>query len=258
MSHFACLPVAGYSSKRFIFERAKELGVRSVVIDGPDSWSRVGMAGGRWLGAEDWGLLSCWPNRARGNRSWGLSLCCQPNRAQDASFICQASFGPLSCCHSVVTAWMSGRAALACVLFFFTPAPVSPPIARSTWSPRALWRSLWVWTWAMQTPCSTAAWTRATKSRRRAQGWLAACRAASVCAVARWVWGLLLHLVAVHVPAASCMPVCLSLIAICMKTFIPPEMGGITSFCQLSRLQRGWFLLCNAHEMGDLDGVKLL
>ncbi|EFN59059.1 hypothetical protein CHLNCDRAFT_137776 [Chlorella variabilis] len=31
---------AGYSSKRFIFERAKELGVRSVVIDGPDSWSK--------------------------------------------------------------------------------------------------------------------------------------------------------------------------------------------------------------------------
>lgn len=35
-------PAAGYSSKRFIFERAKELGVRSVVIDGPDSWSKVG------------------------------------------------------------------------------------------------------------------------------------------------------------------------------------------------------------------------
>ena len=33
---------AGYSSKRFIFEKAKELGVRSVVIDGPDSWSKVG------------------------------------------------------------------------------------------------------------------------------------------------------------------------------------------------------------------------
>jgi carnosine synthase len=32
---------AGYSSKRFIFEKAKELGVRSVVIDGPDSWSKV-------------------------------------------------------------------------------------------------------------------------------------------------------------------------------------------------------------------------
>jgi hypothetical protein len=27
---------AGYSGKRFIFERAKELGVRSVVLDGPD------------------------------------------------------------------------------------------------------------------------------------------------------------------------------------------------------------------------------
>ena len=31
---------AGYSGKRFIFEKAKELGVRSVLIDGPDSWSR--------------------------------------------------------------------------------------------------------------------------------------------------------------------------------------------------------------------------
>ena len=32
---------AGYSGKRFIFERAKELGVRSVIIDGPDSWSKT-------------------------------------------------------------------------------------------------------------------------------------------------------------------------------------------------------------------------
>lgn len=32
---------AGYSGKRFIFEKAKELGVRSVIIDGPDSWSKV-------------------------------------------------------------------------------------------------------------------------------------------------------------------------------------------------------------------------
>jgi len=32
---------AGYSGKRFIFERAKELGVRSVVVDGADSWSRA-------------------------------------------------------------------------------------------------------------------------------------------------------------------------------------------------------------------------
>ena len=31
---------AGYSGKRFVFERAKELGVRSIVIDGPDSWSK--------------------------------------------------------------------------------------------------------------------------------------------------------------------------------------------------------------------------
>jgi hypothetical protein len=31
---------AGYSGKRFIFEKAKELGVRTVIIDGPDSWSQ--------------------------------------------------------------------------------------------------------------------------------------------------------------------------------------------------------------------------
>lgn len=31
---------AGYSGKRFIFEKAKELGVRSFVIDGPESWSQ--------------------------------------------------------------------------------------------------------------------------------------------------------------------------------------------------------------------------
>jgi hypothetical protein len=31
---------AGYSGKRFIFEQCKKLGVRSVVIDGPDSWSQ--------------------------------------------------------------------------------------------------------------------------------------------------------------------------------------------------------------------------
>lgn len=27
---------AGYSGKRFIFERAKKLGIRSVIIDGPE------------------------------------------------------------------------------------------------------------------------------------------------------------------------------------------------------------------------------
>lgn len=32
---------AGYSGKRFIFEKAKQLGVRSVVIDGPDSWCKL-------------------------------------------------------------------------------------------------------------------------------------------------------------------------------------------------------------------------
>merc|ERR1719336_605135 len=31
---------AGYPGKRFIFERAAELGVKSVIIDHPDSWSR--------------------------------------------------------------------------------------------------------------------------------------------------------------------------------------------------------------------------
>lgn len=32
---------AGYSGKRFVFEKAKELGVRSVILDGPDSWSQT-------------------------------------------------------------------------------------------------------------------------------------------------------------------------------------------------------------------------
>lgn len=32
---------AGYSGKRFIFEKAKELGVRAVIVDGPDSWSKA-------------------------------------------------------------------------------------------------------------------------------------------------------------------------------------------------------------------------
>ena len=31
---------AGYSGKRFVFERCKELGVKAVIIDGPDSWSQ--------------------------------------------------------------------------------------------------------------------------------------------------------------------------------------------------------------------------
>merc|ERR1712232_443827 len=31
---------AGYPGKRFIYERAAELGVKSVIIDNPDSWSR--------------------------------------------------------------------------------------------------------------------------------------------------------------------------------------------------------------------------
>lgn len=37
---------AGYSGKRFIFERCKQLGLRSVVIDGPDSWSASLVADG--------------------------------------------------------------------------------------------------------------------------------------------------------------------------------------------------------------------
>ena len=32
---------AGYYGKKFIFERAKELGVRSWVVDGPGSWVKV-------------------------------------------------------------------------------------------------------------------------------------------------------------------------------------------------------------------------
>lgn len=37
---------AGYSGKRFIFERCKQLGLRCVVIDGPDSWSKGLLADG--------------------------------------------------------------------------------------------------------------------------------------------------------------------------------------------------------------------
>ena len=37
---------AGYSGKRFIFERAAELGVRSIVLDGPDSWAQTLGRGG--------------------------------------------------------------------------------------------------------------------------------------------------------------------------------------------------------------------
>eukprot|EP00419_Tripos_fusus_P013378 CAMPEP_0172751452 /NCGR_PEP_ID=MMETSP1074-20121228/151689_1 /TAXON_ID=2916 /ORGANISM="Ceratium fusus, Strain PA161109" /LENGTH=81 /DNA_ID=CAMNT_0013583765 /DNA_START=27 /DNA_END=269 /DNA_ORIENTATION=- len=31
---------AGYSGKRFVFERAAALGIKSVVIEHPDSWAR--------------------------------------------------------------------------------------------------------------------------------------------------------------------------------------------------------------------------
>jgi hypothetical protein len=37
---------AGYSGKRFIFQKAKELGVRSVVLDGPDRWGAGAAAAG--------------------------------------------------------------------------------------------------------------------------------------------------------------------------------------------------------------------
>jgi len=32
---------AGYSGKRFVFEKAKELGVKCIILDGPDNWSQV-------------------------------------------------------------------------------------------------------------------------------------------------------------------------------------------------------------------------
>jgi hypothetical protein len=32
---------AGYSGKRFIFDKAHQLGVRIVVVDGPDSWAKA-------------------------------------------------------------------------------------------------------------------------------------------------------------------------------------------------------------------------
>jgi hypothetical protein len=34
-------PASGYSGKRFIFEKAHELGVRAIVLDGPDSWAQI-------------------------------------------------------------------------------------------------------------------------------------------------------------------------------------------------------------------------
>ncbi len=66
---------AGYSGKRFIFQKAKELGVRSVVLDGPDrcvgGWAGVGgCMGGAQLGpgaAECQGLA-----RGRFRRRCGL------------------------------------------------------------------------------------------------------------------------------------------------------------------------------------------
>jgi carnosine synthase len=32
---------AGYSGKRFVFEKAAELGVKCVVLDAPDSWAQL-------------------------------------------------------------------------------------------------------------------------------------------------------------------------------------------------------------------------
>lgn len=32
---------AGYSGKRFIFEKAKELGVRTVILESEDSWAKT-------------------------------------------------------------------------------------------------------------------------------------------------------------------------------------------------------------------------
>ncbi len=32
---------AGYSGKRFVFEKAAELGVKAVVLDAPDSWAQL-------------------------------------------------------------------------------------------------------------------------------------------------------------------------------------------------------------------------
>lgn len=34
-------PRAGYSGKRFVFEKANELGVKAVVLDAPDSWAQL-------------------------------------------------------------------------------------------------------------------------------------------------------------------------------------------------------------------------
>ncbi len=47
---------AGYSGKRFIFQKAKELGLRSVVLDGPDRCARTrcscARCGAQWCGAQ--------------------------------------------------------------------------------------------------------------------------------------------------------------------------------------------------------------
>lgn len=42
---------AGYSGKRFIFEKAKELGVRTIVLDGPDRWATCACNQGVVIGA---------------------------------------------------------------------------------------------------------------------------------------------------------------------------------------------------------------
>ena len=33
--------ILGYSGKRFIYERAKELGVKVIIIDGPDRYNTI-------------------------------------------------------------------------------------------------------------------------------------------------------------------------------------------------------------------------
>ena len=63
---------AGYSSKRFILEKAKELGVRSVVIDGPQSWSKASVDGCVWWWGvgEARGCLGVCVHRGRWLVSW--------------------------------------------------------------------------------------------------------------------------------------------------------------------------------------------
>ena len=63
-----CCAQAGYSGKRFVFDKAHALGVKAVVLDGPDRWD-MGMAA--WIISAYW----CTFGAAEGAAeclTWGL------------------------------------------------------------------------------------------------------------------------------------------------------------------------------------------